>query len=81
MNSDEMRVDLESFVNKGITEGWQGWPLKGPLPCQHEGIRSIYYGAATGATGSSRGVRGLAFREEGRFGQMFGSRFRDFLAE
>jgi hypothetical protein len=24
-----MREELESFVNKGIEEGWSGWPLKG----------------------------------------------------
>ena len=29
MSSEEMRVDLESFVNKGIEEGWKGWPLRG----------------------------------------------------
>ena len=28
MSSDEMRIELESFVNKGLKEGWCGWPLK-----------------------------------------------------
>ena len=28
MSSEEMRVDLESFVNKGLHEGWRGWPVK-----------------------------------------------------
>jgi hypothetical protein len=28
MDSQEMREELESFVNKGIEEGWSGWPLK-----------------------------------------------------
>ena len=28
MSSEEMRNELESFVNKGIREGWRGWPLK-----------------------------------------------------
>lgn len=28
MNSDEMRIELEQFVNKGLREGWTGWPLK-----------------------------------------------------
>ncbi len=23
-----MRDDLESFVNQGLEEGWNGWPLK-----------------------------------------------------
>jgi hypothetical protein len=28
MSSDEMRMELEQFVNKGLREGWTGWPLK-----------------------------------------------------
>jgi len=28
MSSEEMRVELESFVNAGLREGWRGWPLK-----------------------------------------------------
>jgi hypothetical protein len=28
MNSEEMRNELESFVNTGLREGWNGWPLK-----------------------------------------------------
>jgi hypothetical protein len=79
MNPDEMRVDLESFVNKGMAEGWSGWPLKDRLSGHHEGIRSIYYRAAAGATGSSHNVLRRVFPEEGRFGQISGSRFSDFL--
>jgi hypothetical protein len=33
MSSEEMRVELESFVNAGLRQGWRGWPLK-------EGIRA-----------------------------------------
>jgi hypothetical protein len=29
MSSEEMREELESFVNQGLEEGWYGWPLKG----------------------------------------------------
>jgi len=29
MSSDEMRTELEIFVNEGLREGWRGWPLKG----------------------------------------------------
>jgi hypothetical protein len=29
MSSEEMRVDLESFVNQGLAQGWLGWPVKG----------------------------------------------------
>ena len=28
MDSEEMREELESFVNQGIEEGWNGWPVK-----------------------------------------------------
>ncbi len=28
MSSEEMRSELESFVNAGLREGWCGWPLK-----------------------------------------------------
>jgi hypothetical protein len=26
MSSEEMRIDLEVFVNQGLREGWRGWP-------------------------------------------------------
>ena len=29
MSSEEMRVELESFVNEGLKKGWCGWPTKG----------------------------------------------------
>ena len=28
MSSEEMRIELEAFVNAGLQEGWGGWPLK-----------------------------------------------------
>jgi hypothetical protein len=28
MSAEEMRTELEAFVNKGLREGWCGWPLK-----------------------------------------------------
>ncbi len=28
MSSEEMRTELEIFVNEGLREGWRGWPLK-----------------------------------------------------
>jgi hypothetical protein len=31
MDSEEMRIELESFVNAGLQEGWRGWPLKDPI--------------------------------------------------
>jgi len=29
MDPEEMRAELEIFVNEGLREGWRGWPLKG----------------------------------------------------
>ena len=29
MSSEQMRMELESFVNRGLREGWVGWPVKG----------------------------------------------------
>lgn len=26
MSSEEMRTELEMFVNQGLQEGWRGWP-------------------------------------------------------
>jgi hypothetical protein len=28
MSSEEMRTELEVFVNEGLRAGWQGWPVK-----------------------------------------------------
>jgi len=28
MSAEEMRVELESFVNRGLEEGWCGWPTR-----------------------------------------------------
>jgi hypothetical protein len=28
MSAEEMRTELETFVNKGLLEGWCGWPVK-----------------------------------------------------
>jgi hypothetical protein len=30
MCSEELRLDLESFINKGLNKGLRGWPVKGP---------------------------------------------------
>ncbi len=34
MSSEEMRNELEAFVNTGLREGWRGWPLKEANPTQ-----------------------------------------------
>ncbi|UCD50684.1 MAG: hypothetical protein JSW27_24575 [Phycisphaerales bacterium] len=36
MSAEEMRIELEAFVNQGLEEGWCGWPTKGPLPDRKE---------------------------------------------
>ena len=46
MSSEQMRVELESFVNKGLKEGWRGWPLKSQPPCL-ERFRNLYSIPAT----------------------------------
>ena len=28
MNADDMRTELESFLNEGLDKGWCGWPTK-----------------------------------------------------
>jgi hypothetical protein len=30
MSSEQMRIELEAFVNTGLREGWRGWPLRAP---------------------------------------------------
>jgi hypothetical protein len=32
MSSEQMRVELEIFVNEGLQAGWRGWPLKSETP-------------------------------------------------
>jgi hypothetical protein len=36
MSAEDMRIELEAFVNQGLAEGWCGWPTKGPLPDRKE---------------------------------------------
>lgn len=36
MGAEQMRVELESFVNQGLQEGWCGWPMKTRLSGQEE---------------------------------------------
>jgi hypothetical protein len=79
MSSDEMRVDLESFVNKGLREGWQGWPLKSQLSCHHEGVRSVLLRAMSASAESSRGNLARSLPGEGRFSRFFGCGLDGFL--
>jgi len=36
MSSEELRLDLELFINKGLAKGLRGWPPKGQ-ECRVEG--------------------------------------------
>ena len=51
MSSEEMRTELEIFVNEGLREGWRGWP-------RHDS-RGFHRTAQTGGTtrtcGTARG--------------------------
>lgn len=48
MSSEEMRAELELFVNRGLREGWQGWP-------RHES-RGLPRRIGTDGTGRTRGT-------------------------
>ena len=52
MSAEEMRSDLEIFVNRGLSEGWGGWPTKGLAPCRTE------IGCVTAAATPLSGVQG-----------------------
>jgi len=46
MSSEEMRTELEIFVNEGLREGWRGWPRHDsrgfPRTTQTEGTKRTY---------------------------------------
>ena len=42
MSAEEMRNDLETFVNQGLSQGWGGWPTKGLAPHR---VRPVTLGA------------------------------------
>jgi hypothetical protein len=60
MSSEQMRVELESFVNKGLKEGWRGWPLKSQPPCR-ERFHNLY--SMPAAAGFFGCVQQIALRE------------------
>ena len=39
MSSEEMGIELESFVNQGLREGWGGWPPKGKTKSKDQKIK------------------------------------------
>ena len=36
MSAEDMRIELETFVNQGLAEGWCGWPTKQRRPDRRE---------------------------------------------
>ncbi len=57
MSSEEMRSELEIFVNRGLREGWCGWP-------RHDS-RGFCGSIRTGGTNRTyRTVRGSACSEK-----------------
>lgn len=36
MSAEQMRMELESFVNQGLQEDWRGWPMKGQMSGREE---------------------------------------------
>jgi len=60
MSSEEMRVELESFVNQGLQEGWVGWPAKSELTgiCMWSGRGRL--GSQASAAGGGGPASGLS---------------------
>lgn len=48
MSAEQMRVELESFVNKGLKEGLRGWPVKASL-AQAQASDRLYFAMPTAA--------------------------------
>jgi hypothetical protein len=41
MSAEQMRTELEIFVNDGLREGWEGWPLKSESQKGQSGLRRL----------------------------------------
>jgi len=46
MSSEEMRNELEAFVNTGLREGWCGWPLKAETCISRPSVPPLHTGSA-----------------------------------
>jgi len=55
MSAEEMRTELESFVNQGLEEGWRGWPTRSQISCLEEWRKA--YCSMPAALALFRGVR------------------------
>jgi hypothetical protein len=68
MDSEEMRTELERFVNTGLQEGWHGWPLKSAIGDPGLQRRSIALGRGSPTRLSTLGAPTPAGREIVRLG-------------
>ncbi len=68
MDSEEMRTELERFVNTGLREGWHGWPLKSAIGPSKPWRRPIASGRSSSMRLSALGAPSLADREIVRLG-------------
>ncbi len=71
MSSEEMRVELEAFVNTGLQEGWCGWPVKEKSRKNRASgvLRAgpMKFWRRQGNGGIAPGERLQAFRASGRY--------------
>ena len=68
MNADEIRLDLESFINRGLREGWRGWPVKRQKHIATE-IRGLHANSPM-LTGLSPALRMATFETRLDFGRL-----------
>ena len=57
MSSEEMRTELEVFVNQGLREGWRGWPRHDSRGLYGTARTNRTYGAARRASGSEKSYK------------------------
>lgn len=62
MSAEQMRVELESFVNKGLSEGLRGWPTK------HWPVGGVESGRSISVSGTSDISSWIVFSRKGRMG-------------
>jgi hypothetical protein len=64
MSSEEMRAELEIFVNEGLQQGWRGWP-------RHDGPGLRRTGRTKGTNRTHGTDQGFRFSE--RLHRSYGS--------
>jgi hypothetical protein len=69
MSSEEMRIELERFVNAGLQEGWHGWPRKAEA-CQTPRFCGRLHAATEGAGWEARDGSASFVEPSGAFGTL-----------